>query len=543
MSSEAMRQAFSNKYVIQDDGRQHVFWMLRFVDADLFRGDLIADYFQSIAPTGYTVLYRIAARLGADPIYFSKLLPMALGFLTTVFCFAVTMKLFPVPSAAFVASLLLNESLWMRNGIVSGTPRAFISPLFLMFLFFALNNSVVGTVATIALMALFFPSIMFIALGTLCLRLIKFDARRLRLSRDRRDYILCATALVVAAVVLLPFARRSSSFGPVVSAAEARNMPEFLARGRMVVFRQGFWQRWLTGSHTGMFASAVFYPYTMLLGLTLPLLLLLRRRLPAVERISGTISLIPRVILASLAMYFAANALLFRLYLPSRFTVSSFRIILALAAGISAIVLLDAVFRWATSDTTSLSFYRALMAMAAVVVLIAALWLPRYLNGTWVDTRYKTGQSAELYEFLSHEPKDTVIASLASEADNIPAFAARPVLVARETALPFHKGYYSQIRQRAEDLIDAQYTPDLARLQQFVRDYRVGFFLVDRDAFEPGYVLSDKWLMQYRPAARNAIDHLSNGAVPALAKLVDRCSVLETNNMKLIPSDCILKAP
>src|SRR5262249_51147995 len=157
----------------------------------------------------------------------------------------------------FVASLLLNESLWMRNGIVSGTPRAFISPLFLMFLFFALNNSVVGTVATIALMALFFPSIMFIALGTLCLRLIKLDARRIRLSRDGRDYILCATALVVAAVVLLPFARRSSSFGPVVSAAEARNMPEFLARGRMVVFRQGFWQRWLTGSHTGMFASAV----------------------------------------------------------------------------------------------------------------------------------------------------------------------------------------------------------------------------------------------------------------------------------------------
>src|SRR5262249_49249912 len=334
MSSEGMRKAFSNKYVIQDDGRQHVFWMLRFVDADLFRGDLIADYFQSIAPTGYTVLYRIAARLGADPIYFSKLLPMALGVITTVFCFGVTMKLFPVPSAAFVSSLLLNESLWMRNGIVSGTPRAFISPLFLMFLFFVLNGSMAGTIVMIVLMALFFPSIMFIALGTFCLRLIRVDRRRLSLSRDRRDYILCVAVLAAAAVVLFPFARRSSSFGPVVTADEARAMPEFLARGRMVVFRQGFVQRWLTGSHTAMFASAVFYPYTMLLGLALPLTVVFRRRLPLIARLSTKTTLLPRVIAASIVMYFAANALLFRLYLPSRFTVSSFRIILALASGI-----------------------------------------------------------------------------------------------------------------------------------------------------------------------------------------------------------------
>src|SRR5262249_44889873 len=83
VSSEAMRQAFSSPYVIQDDGRQHVFWMWRFVDPELFRGDLIADYFQSVAPAGYSMLYRGAARLGMDPIYFSKLLPMALGVLTT----------------------------------------------------------------------------------------------------------------------------------------------------------------------------------------------------------------------------------------------------------------------------------------------------------------------------------------------------------------------------------------------------------------------------------------------------------------------------
>lgn len=50
----ALQKAFSNEYVIQDDARQHVFWMRRFIDPDLFPNDLIADYFQSVAPWGYS---------------------------------------------------------------------------------------------------------------------------------------------------------------------------------------------------------------------------------------------------------------------------------------------------------------------------------------------------------------------------------------------------------------------------------------------------------------------------------------------------------
>ena len=54
---------------MQDDARQHVFWMQRFIDSELFPHDLIADYFQSVAPTGYTTLYRIAAALGSIPFW------------------------------------------------------------------------------------------------------------------------------------------------------------------------------------------------------------------------------------------------------------------------------------------------------------------------------------------------------------------------------------------------------------------------------------------------------------------------------------------
>jgi hypothetical protein len=67
------RLAFSSAYVVQDDARQHVFWMRRFLDSTLFPGDLMADYFQSTAPPGYAAIYRAIAAVGIDPLLLSKI--------------------------------------------------------------------------------------------------------------------------------------------------------------------------------------------------------------------------------------------------------------------------------------------------------------------------------------------------------------------------------------------------------------------------------------------------------------------------------------
>src|SRR3712207_5796362 len=63
-----LKQGFSSEYVVQDDARQHVFWMQRFLDPTLFPNDLIADYFQSVAPSGYIAVYRLMAALGINPL-------------------------------------------------------------------------------------------------------------------------------------------------------------------------------------------------------------------------------------------------------------------------------------------------------------------------------------------------------------------------------------------------------------------------------------------------------------------------------------------
>jgi len=401
-----------------------------------------------------------------------------------------------------------------------------------------LRGSRRAALLAIALMGLFYPSIMFIAVGVVLLQLFKFDKLRPSLSHNRREYLVAAAALAVAAIVLLPCALKTSGFGPVVTASEGRLMPEFLPGGRMAVFRQGFFIYWFAENRTGMVSASLFSPITICLGLLLPVLALLPKWFPLARQISSKAAILAQVLVASLVMFFAANLLLFRLYLPSRYTVNSFRIVLALAAGLSAIIILDGVLKWSRRQTL---VKPQPVRLSSVAALFAVMLAPT-ISGPIVDTRYKKGEAPGLYEFLSNQPKDILVASLSNEADTLPMFARRSILGGKETALPFHKGYYGQIRQRAIDLINAQYSPELSELQSFIRKYAVNYLLIDNDAFTPEYLAEDKWIRQFQPAAKTAVARMKQGIAPALARYADQWAVIKTEGMMLIPADSILKA-
>ena len=168
----AWQKAIRSDYIIQDDARQHIFWMLRYIDSSLFPNDLIADYFQSVAPAGYKFLYWSVNKAGIDPILFSKILPSILGLIMTSYCFALALQLLPLPFTGFVASLLFNQNLWLQDGLVSGTPKAFAPPLLVAFLYYFLRRSTIGISITIILFGLFYPSLVFICCGLLVISLL-----------------------------------------------------------------------------------------------------------------------------------------------------------------------------------------------------------------------------------------------------------------------------------------------------------------------------------------------------------------------------------
>ncbi len=556
-----MMRAFSAEFVIQDDARQHVFWMQRFTEPGLFPGDLIADYFQSVAPQGYAGLYHILAPL-INPILLHKLLPLALAIVSAAYCFGVCGEILPVPFAGFAASILLQQCLWIQDGLISATPKAFVYPLLLAVLYHLLKKQVLATGLAVILLGLFYPQGVLICSGVFVLQL--FWSPRLLvpplkpsppspLTRGEgesppvpwfpRPLVPPSpgspvpwsplVGLVAGILVMIPYALSASDFGPTIAADAAKLMPEFLPGGRSAFFGEDPWRFWFS-SRGGIRLS--LEPPLMAFGLLLPLLLKFPRQFPLAPKIHRNIAILSHVIISSIALFFTAHLLLFKLHLPSRYTQHSLRIVIAIAAAISLCLIIDAL--WAFMQTISEKKHRiGLLPLPALLVMGLIFYPATVKNFPW--TGYTIGQFPALYQFLQQQPKDIMIASLSEEANNLPSFAGRSILVGREYAIPYHTGYYNQFRQRLLDVIKAQYSPDIAPVKEVILKYGIDLWLVDGGAFAPGYLEGNSWLMQY-PETAEAIDRLKANTLPAITPYLPRCTVFQTNDIFILSAPCIL---
>jgi hypothetical protein len=157
-------------YIVADDSRQHVFWMERYRDARLFPHDIIADYFQSIEFPGTATFYHLFAVAGVDPVTLNRLIPGFLAVLTAAYGFGWCLRIFPVPGAAVVTTLIVQQSLWLHDDFSSGTSRAFGYPMFAAFLYYVAGRAPFGSLVSLALLTLFYPPLALVALGILVLR-------------------------------------------------------------------------------------------------------------------------------------------------------------------------------------------------------------------------------------------------------------------------------------------------------------------------------------------------------------------------------------
>jgi hypothetical protein len=537
----ALQQAFSSEYVIQDDARQHIFWMRRFLDPELFPNDLIADYFQSVAPFGYTLLYRTAALIGIDPVVFSKFIPGILGIITTVYCFAVSLEFLPLPFTGFIAALLLNQNLWMQDGFISGTPKAFISPLLLIFFYYWLKQSLFGICLAIILLSLFYPSLVFICTGLLLLQLWRFEGFSLKLSHRKQDYFFCFIGLGVAFFTLLPFAISTSEFSPTITVAEARELPEFYFSERAGFFNdQNPWDFWFNGSRSSVRIPSALMPPLAYLALFLPIVIKFPKTFILTQKISPKIYTLPQILLVSLGMFFLAHLLLFKLHLPSRYTQHTLRIVVILAASLTVTLICHYLLSQALNQKKQIKNFSRFIYFSLVTFLGVLLLVYPFFAKSFVWTRYVSGNPPELYHFLEQQPKDIVVATLADEGDNIPSFAQRSILVSSEYAIPYHLGYYRQFRQRAVELIKAQYNNNLEEIKSFIQKYSIDFWLIESSSFNPEYIEDDKWIKQHQLVAQQAIGSLQQGSIPALISWQNICAAWQDDRYILIDTNCLL---
>jgi hypothetical protein len=176
----------------------------------------------------------------------------------------------------------------------------------------------------------------------------------------------------------------------------------------------------------------------------------------------------------------------------------------------------------------------------AALVGVAVIFYPSFLE-EFPDPNYKEGDVPALYEFFAQQPKDSLIASLSPQADFLPTFSQRSVLVSKEYGIAYHTGYYRQFRQRSLDLVQAQYSPNLAVVQAFIQKYGIDFWLLDPGTFTPGYIADNPWIRQFQPAAADAQAGLEKGTTSALMSMIPTCSVFETNGLQVLEAKCITK--
>lgn len=523
-------------YTVNDDARVHLFWVQRFIEPELFPGDLIADYFQSVAPLGFTLLYKIFALGKINPFIVAKFLPICLILITTFYCFEVVQKIFPIPFAGFVSSLLLNQNLFLRDDIYSSTPRAFFYPLFLAFLFYLLSNSTLGTLIVICLQGLFYPHTLLISsLTILLITLNNFNKSQPKIFKSYVFY------LILSIFIILLYSLKINNFGPVITVKEARTMAEFLPNGRSNFFTDNPLEFWLFGERSGVLPQE--WPYTLAFsfGCLIPLLKKYPQRFPLVSKIKDSLGIFLPIILASILMFILAHLLLFKLHLPSRYTQHTIRLTLALADGIVIAVLLDSFLKWITNKIYQPHLIN-LIKLVSIIVLIILLIFPSFAASKYPERlSFVTGKAPKLYEFLKQQPKTIMIASLTSEADFIPTFAQRSVLTSEEYAIPYHTGYYNQIRQRTKDLIHVQYTQNQENIKTFIEQYKIDFWLLDKQSFTPEYIANNPWLMQFPPEVTIALENLNKSRIPVLQKMEKLCPILEDNHFLLLDSNCLIK--
>lgn len=525
-----LHEALSSPYIVQDDARQHVFWMWRFVDPDLFPNDLIADYFQSVAPGAYTLLYRMLIGLGLNPLLLSKLIPPVLAVLTTGLAYRLSLQLLPIPLAGALAALFTNQLLWAHDDLASASPRAFMLPIFLAFLLALVQRRIAWSLGMVVLQGLFYPQYIFVFSGLLVLQLVEWREGKLRWVGDRPTWILSIAGLVAAFCVLLPFALSTSDYGPVITRQEALQLPEFFPGGRSVFFNEDPLAFWVNGMRSGLFPT--FKPLMMGAGFLLPLLVRHPQRFPLVQRLRHR-NLLVQLPMVAIALFFAAHLLLFRLHLPSRYSGYTLRFTLILAATCSLIVLLDAALR--SLQTRPGGWQWGAIALTTLLVFLFPLYDPRFPN-----TNYTAGKNPDLYRYLAEQPKDIRIASLLRAADPIPTFSHRSVVIAREYTIPYHVGYANQIRERAIALTEAQYALQPDPLRQAINTYGITHWLINDQSFNPA-VIQRSWISQYPDALQSALQNLATGT-PVMTQLTQSCQVFAGDKLLLLDARCILNS-
>jgi hypothetical protein len=541
--------------VVEGDALVHQYWMRRFTDPALFTDALTARLRGSERyPDGYQGLFWLASHV-ADPIAFGEWLGIALMAAAGWLVFCIVREHSSWRPAAWIAGGLFLALQGHR--FYGGFPRAFLHVVVLLTVLEAIRRRERAAAVVAGGGALFYPPAALLAVGVLAATSLRLRARRPGLDAERLRTAALAVALMLGAV-LIPRLISGGSFD-VMTAGEARLYPEFGEHGDLHFFT-GSLIEYLRQNRSGFDLRATG---SLLLLATVALLVVRRANLGLLR---AEVVALPVVALAAFAL---AQATLFKLYLPHRYTYP----LLAFCA-----IALGVMIRptWETLGSRPRARWRAFALLvaplplgylalevfplgplrapaglgswavpalaAAAFAAVAALAMTRLprarragagalLTGVTLIAavlafpgRLPPGQTCPhtpAMQYLATLPKDAVIAGDPMDLKCVPVTASRPVVISTQLAFSYERGYFLEGRERMFATLRAYYGPPATALTDLRTRYGARYVLVNRRAIareERGA----RWPRARQPYGALVSGLLASGK-PAVLHLPARC--------------------
>ncbi|CAN5548361.1 hypothetical protein BH10PLA1_BH10PLA1_08010 [soil metagenome] len=453
-----------------DDAQQHVWWAYQFANPALFPHDEMLRFMSGppCAPPGYKAMYQLFAPY-FDAQRFSESIPFVLSLLLMGTALLLGRQVGGSWAAGIIMAIVVTDRFYFDH-LMGGFPRSWglLIMLFAMWALIARRLALLG--AALFAAGLFYPPA--IPTPAMC-AVVVLGLDLLKTRKMPRGWIPCGV-LSVAAVVMMLIVMKGlpPEFGPVVTADQARHMPEFQPDARAEYFGVG-WKTFIFDSPLSGFGQPMSEVLTFAAAVLLSVV------------IFG--NFLPRegwlLLVGSLLSFIAAHLLLFHMHVPNRhvqYPLVVFRIIwlAALAKPLLALAsrLLD---RW-----PALSGRRSLT-VTVVLVLVMIDFAANSSRRLHKEMAKPVDQDREnAIAFIRSLPPDVLVAAHPYDGDFIPLRTQHSVLAGWETYHPYWMGWYHYIQPRVEAEIKATYASDWSEVAGLHVKYGVGVFLVNADRYK-----------------------------------------------------------
>jgi hypothetical protein len=508
--------ALTGSYVVNDDVRQQIYWMDRWNDPELFQSDYLTEYAETYVPSGIKVLYWTASFF-VTPLAFTNILAGILFVITACLIFLFARRCGDEKLAVLTVCVYVLFGSFLER-MAGGLSRGFVFPLLMAYLLYLSQGEVRKASWIILLQSFLNPYLFLLCFSTHALFLIhrfgphflpetlsflnRFFPRNqeaetqngfqdLDRKSERPEVITtireseshsiktiflnvwpAGAALLLICAQLLAY---GSSTGFLVSRADMIGKSEYSTMGRFQLdplpsFFHELYRPWMFN-----LSFIEWGPVAGWIGAVIVSVIFIAAlvRWRSVVKWSGFyvfIYLVP----ASIILYFAADLVLMKLFLPRRYVFYTLSILYCLATAVCLRILIDEI------GLSGRNF--------ALGIAILLIFAPIKMHNVGLDDY---SGDADLYRFIETTPKDSLITGHPDVMDNIPTFAKRKVFINQELSHPWVEPYWSNIKKRTFDFFSAYYSSNADAVRRFGKDNSIDYLIVRNDDFSMPK-LSDK---------------------------------------------------